>query len=276
MEESTSTQQQTPEVSDFAEIGANLFVNNNWIFVTAAICYLPMVFLLQKLMKNQKAFDLRLLLGLWNFGLALFSILGAYFTLPPLFHWLQVKGITQTVCDSSCYKHPTAIWIILFNISKIPEMIDTIFIVLRKKPLIFLHWYHHWVTMLFCWYAMIYSWWFNCSGWWFASLNFTVHAFMYTYYGLTSCGFRPGWNFMLTLGQILQMAVGIFVVYKSMECPRFSWTYFLVSVAMYFSYFVLFMQFFLNKYFLKPARAKTVEVSSSAVLSKEEMKEKRR
>ena len=41
----------------------------------------------------------------------------------------------------------------LFDLSKVFEFVDTIFIVLRKKPLIFLHYYHHVSTMLFCWYC---------------------------------------------------------------------------------------------------------------------------
>ena len=46
---------------------------------------------------------------------------------------------------------PTGLWVMLFIFSKIPELIDTAFIVLRKKPLIFLHWYHHITVLLFCW-----------------------------------------------------------------------------------------------------------------------------
>lgn len=36
---------------------------------------------------------------------------------------------------------------------QVPELVDTLFIVLRKKPLIFLHWYHHITVLLFCWHA---------------------------------------------------------------------------------------------------------------------------
>jgi len=35
----------------------------------------------------------------------------------------------------------TGLWVQLFILSKIPELIDTFFIVQRKRPLIFLHWY---------------------------------------------------------------------------------------------------------------------------------------
>ncbi len=37
--------------------------------------------------------------------------------------------------------------------SQIPELVDTVFIVLRKKPLILLHWYHHFTVLLYCWHS---------------------------------------------------------------------------------------------------------------------------
>ena len=41
----------------------------------------------------------------------------------------------------------------LFIYSKVPELVDTAFVVLRKKPLIFLHWYHHVTVLLYCWHS---------------------------------------------------------------------------------------------------------------------------
>lgn len=39
----------------------------------------------------------------------------------------------------------------VYCLHKVPELVDTVFIVLRKRPLIFLHWYHHVTVLLFCW-----------------------------------------------------------------------------------------------------------------------------
>ena len=47
--------------------------------------------------------------------------------------------------------HVSGLWVILMTLSKLVELGDTIFIVLRKQPLVFLHWYHHISTLIYCW-----------------------------------------------------------------------------------------------------------------------------
>ena len=44
-------------------------------------------------------------------------------------------------------------WVSFFIFSKIPELVDTVFLVLQKKPVIFLHWFHHVTVLLYCWHA---------------------------------------------------------------------------------------------------------------------------
>ncbi len=75
----------------------------------------------------------------------------------------------------------------LFCLSKIPELLDTVFLVLRKKPVIFLHWYHHIVTLLYCWWGWSSQ---TGSGGVFAYMNLFVHSIMYSYYGVMATGFR--------------------------------------------------------------------------------------
>ena len=42
-------------------------------------------------------------------------------------------------------------------------------------------------------------------------MNYGVHAVMYFYFFLQSCGYRPWWNYVVTALQISQMFVGIVV-----------------------------------------------------------------
>lgn len=56
---------------------------------------------------------------------------------------------------------------------QIPELGDTIFVVLRKKPLIFLHWYHHVTVLLYCWHSYYEQ---TTYGLYFVSMNYTVHG----------------------------------------------------------------------------------------------------
>ncbi|KAL0528521.1 LOW QUALITY PROTEIN: putative GNS1/SUR4 family [Leishmania shawi] len=49
----------------------------------------------------------------------------------------------------------TAFWLLTFNLSKIPELMDTVLLLLKRKPIPFIHWYHHISVMLFCWHAHV-------------------------------------------------------------------------------------------------------------------------
>jgi elongation of very long chain fatty acids protein 6 len=98
-------------------------------------------------------------------------------------------------------------WVTLFIFSKVPELVDTVFIVLRKKPLLFLHWYHHVTVLLFCWSSLSTM---AASGLYFVAMNYTAHSLMYGYYCLKALHVCPK-SFptqLITISQILQMFVG--------------------------------------------------------------------
>eukprot|EP00698_Gefionella_okellyi_P006254 TRINITY_DN15645_c0_g1_i1.p1 TRINITY_DN15645_c0_g1~~TRINITY_DN15645_c0_g1_i1.p1 ORF type:complete len:261 (-),score=19.27 TRINITY_DN15645_c0_g1_i1:524-1306(-) len=230
-----------------------------------AICvaYIIVVFGLKAVMKSRKAFDLRIPLAVWNLGLSIFSAIGAYYTLPKLVSNLMF-GFRYTVCADpiKAYCHgDSGLWTILFVLSKIPEMVDTLFIVLRKRPLTFLHWYHHVTVMLYCWHAVAS---YSANGLWFAAMNLTVHAVMYLYYFLTALGYRPSWGQFVTRMQIAQMVIGVVVVAASTvfmysataaEPCHLNPTNVHASLIMYASYLVLFVALYLNRWTERPSKS---------------------
>ncbi|KAI0986697.1 hypothetical protein GJ496_005905 [Pomphorhynchus laevis] len=151
--------------------------------------------------------------------------------------------------------------ICLFAISKVPELFDTMFIVLRKQKLIFLHWFHHATVLVYTWYAY-HDW--TATGRWFIMMNYTVHAFMYTYYAFRAMRFNIPRKLamMVTAMQLSQMVVGCFVnakVYRVKQADQYcnvSWANIQWSFLMYFVYFLLFCAFFFQSYIIIPSDKK--------------------
>ncbi|EQC26197.1 hypothetical protein SDRG_15934 [Saprolegnia diclina VS20] len=221
----------------------------------------------REVMRSRSAFGLQTALALWNLGLATFSIMGAIRTVPFLLNTLAVRGWHHAVCAEAMphYGHgPVSFWVTLFIFSKIPELVDTMFIVLRKKPLIFLHWYHHITVLMFCWHAYANL---SPSGLFFVAMNYTVHGVMYFYYFLAAIGIRASWAKFVTIIQLLQMVVGVAVcasgvyyvkagVTCELDRENLKW-----GILMYSSYFALFLKFFLERYFFKAPAKKTAAIA---------------
>lgn len=183
-----------------------------WLPVFLSVAYLVLTFGTQAFLANRAGWDkeLRLPLAFWSFLLAAFSVAGALRTVPMAIEIVQKRGVMHLVCGDTRHEWltstPAGFWTLWFCLSKLPELIDTAFIVLRKKKLITLHWYHHFTVMLFCWQA-----WASCTlnGLIFAAMNLTVHAVMYTFYMFAALNLRPStFDKFITMGQIAQMVVG--------------------------------------------------------------------
>ena len=246
--------------SDFrGEVWVQFVRTHAEIPVLAVCLYFALVFYAPALLAHRPALNLKTPLAAWNLCLAVFSALGAAGTVPHLASALRAHGFTATVC-----RHPqewyldgrVGLCVALFILSKVPELLDTAFLVLQKKPVIFLHWFHHVTVMLYCWHAFHNR---IATGLWFAAMNFSVHAVMYTYYFLMAVGctrvVRPVAPVVTTL-QILQMAVGSYVtLHAAAEYYRHGAAAcavdpanFKLGLAMYGSYMLLFCVLFGRKY----------------------------
>merc|ERR1719309_951328 len=149
----------------------------------------------------------------------------------------------------------------MFMFSKVVELGDTVFIVLRKQKLIFLHWYHHISVLCYVWYCYLDQ---TAPARWFMVINYIVHSFMYSYYCLRALQFKvPAFvNMCITSIQLLQMAVGMGInayVYhlksQGKTCQQ-SDDNLMYSSLMYLSYFILFANFFCKTYIFKSSGPK--------------------
>ena len=123
---------------------------------------------------EREAFNLRVLLVIWNICMALFSTLGVIRCLPHLIHTLTTKGLVASYCETNYFSDARILfWYWLFTMSKVIELIDTMFIVLRGGKLIRLHWIHHALTLCLNWFILndIPS-----TANWIVNMNFLVHS----------------------------------------------------------------------------------------------------
>ncbi|GMR45557.1 hypothetical protein PMAYCL1PPCAC_15752, partial [Pristionchus mayeri] len=139
-------------------------------------------------MRDRPPFDLRAPLFLWNLSLALFSVLGFVRFGEDFFESLLYRGVYTTLCTNPSHKGAAPFWTLLFLISKLFELGDTLFIVLRKRPLIFLHYYHHAVVLIYAVHAGAEH---ATPGRAFILMNYAAHSLMYPYYAARAIGYKP-------------------------------------------------------------------------------------
>lgn len=250
------------------------YQDNYYFFTIIAILYYPTIFGIRYLMTDAEPYDLGGAkskgfnwIFWWEVGLAVFSILGMYHTVPmmlaPIF---EGSSLTEAVCMDGVHDDPRNLWVFFFMVSKVFEFGDTIFVVLRKKPLILLQHYHHLATMLYCWYGTLTTFSYNNTNVFFAGMNLTVHSIMYSWYAATRTGWRsPKWLMMfVTLLQLVQMIFGVTIIYLSVRgdhesCGKWEkediWGL-RACFFMYFSYLILFSKLFYDNYCTKRKKKK--------------------
>ncbi|GMR44685.1 hypothetical protein PMAYCL1PPCAC_14880, partial [Pristionchus mayeri] len=240
------------------------FMHANWHnTIWIAGIYVAFVHILQRFMSTRKAFDLKKPLILWNASLALFSLVGTLRMGEEFVHVLRTRPLLDSISYTVDPGQPAALWAVCFAVSKIFELGDTIFVLLRKKKLIFLHWYHHAIVLVYVWHSAREV---VAGGRWFITMNFFEHSLMYTYYAIRAAGIRlpRSLSMAITTLQTTQMLIGVaisFIVFYlklqgNVIQQSFENLYF--CFAIYASFAVLFMNFFSKSYLeKKEEKAKT-------------------
>jgi len=250
--------------AEFDHLWGQNIIKSHWTTVwIIVILYLLIVKFGPEFMKSKKDRIVpRQVLFSWNLSLAIFSILGCMSSIPHfLYHshgGLLMQGYRASVCThgSWFYFGESGTWMFYFTVSKLFELVDTLWLILNKKPVILLHWYHHATVLLFCWHAYCKG----ANGIWFLVMNYFVHAVMYTYYALMTKGpavrkYLKKIAPIVTILQIGQMIMGTVVVFSGFYYKMFSREECAVDISnnvfgvfMYASYLVLFVQFFVKRF----------------------------
>jgi len=237
--------------------------------ISASVFYLIVILVLKEVMKNSdKKFNLTSFVVFHNFflcGLSLAMLLGVAYELGLIISTLNKEDLVEVFfCDSRKIllegRHVT--WYYLFMLSKIYEFIDTIIILLKKRPLIFLHVYHHCITLLLT-FVMLEQ---GVVVQWLAIIaNATVHIFMYYYYAISCLGYSVWWKKYITSMQIVQFVVdltanciGFYYIFTSdgkYSCSGHpsAWIF---GQSILLSFLLLFIQFYNSAYKLSDARHK--------------------
>jgi fatty-acid desaturase len=225
----------------------------NPIAIAIFVAYVPTMFLIQAYMRNREAYDLTVPLKAWNCAMSILSGIGFCINIPYLFGADMTFEQSYTSLDFR--DGITGFAVMWFLLSKIPELMDTLFIVLRKKPLGTLHWFHHVTVAIYCWISIQTS---PSIGYWFSTMNMFVHGIMYGYFAFAHEMKQLTWfnPMILTVLQIVQMVWGLVVTgaYAVHPTTEFDTTTMIsigYAVPMYASYLYLFCKFFESKYKFK-------------------------
>uniref|UniRef100_A0A3P9HWG2 Elongation of very long chain fatty acids protein 1 n=1 Tax=Oryzias latipes TaxID=8090 RepID=A0A3P9HWG2_ORYLA len=238
------------------------------------LCYLFFVLYLgPRIMANRKPFQLKEAMIVYNFLLVGLSIYIVYEFL--MSGWATTYTWRCDAVDTS--DSPQALRMVsvawLFWFSKIIELMDTIFFVLRKKhgQITFLHIFHH--------SFMPWTWWWGVGyapggmGSFHAMVNSSVHVIMYFYYGLAAAGPRfqkfLWWKKYMTAIQLIQFVlVSLHATqYYFMDSCGYQFPTIIHLVWMYGTFFfILFSNFWVQAYVKGKRLPKQDETNMASVV----------
>jgi len=231
-------------------------LSSPWVAWGVPFVYLLMLSVIKKLLEKRKGFDLRLAVACHNGFLGVLSLV----MLIGIINSIVWRSLTTSFWESWCMpgrSHTTGdgcFWEYVFYVSKYYELLDSVFLALRKKPLTFLHVYHHFIVIPLFWaYNSTYTF----GHWMLIVPNTAVHVFMYYYYTIATYGYKVWWKKYLTIAQISQFLVDLSVTWPfyplqyfyGTNCSTEMWTLHfgqLIGITFAYLFYQLYKEAYLN------------------------------
>ncbi|KAG8780902.1 hypothetical protein FRC19_011048 [Serendipita sp. 401] len=227
--------------------------------------YLGTIFGIRELLKNGQPKKLNTLFQLHNILLTAGSGLLLALILEEMVPYWWKHGFFAAICGKGAWTENLEFYYLINYYFKYWELVDTVFLALKKKPLTFLHVFHHAATAALCYTQLDGK---TSVQWVVISLNLGVHVLMYYYYYATAGGAKIWWKKYITTMQISQFVIDICVVYFA-TYSHFAYKHGMPTVgdcqgaesaalygcALLTFYLILFIDFYRRTYDAKPKHA---------------------
>ncbi|XP_025416892.1 elongation of very long chain fatty acids protein 4-like [Sipha flava] len=229
-----------------------VFMRTPWpMFIILAAYLLFVLKLGPNMMKNREPYNIKHIMMIYNLAQTAYNIyiISAVFLIPGTYTYLlNIVCIPDETESNRFYKRQFYIQSWHFVISKVFDLLDTVFFVLRKKQshVSFLHVYHHVNMVVTTWIFLRFI--KGQQGALCGIMNATIHAIMYSYYFLAALGPQVQkylwWKKYVTCLQIVQFIVGIiygvYLFIYDCDFPRLFSIYMIFDVLLFLYLFVAF------------------------------------